>query len=438
MKTLFPRQEDAFSFFRTAHKNGRNTLDSSDVGTGKTVVAAHLAKEWSGEVAVICPKSVIPAWARELQAHGVNPKFVLNYEKIRTGKTPFMTKKGKKIMSWNLNPDSLILIDEVHTCKSPWTQNAQILISLVQQGFRVHAMSATAAEDPTEMRGLGFMLGLHSLNKDEAHSVNWFRWMVRYGCHKDQWGQWAFGNKQKYLSGLQEQIYRVEGGGHRLAVSDFPDSFRENRIFTEPTFFDDLAKIKKEYDLAGLTPDIITDLIERGTNTSEDDLIIVKILRARQVVEGFKIPYICEQATEHISQGKSVVIFLNFRENVKAVSQMLNCPRIEGGQCSKLRQEIIDAFQEDREHVIVANVAAGGTGVSLHDVLGSRPRVSLISPSFNAKEYAQCLGRIHRNGAKSDALQRVLVAADTIEETVMKAINKKLTNLKTLHQNNDT
>jgi SNF2 family DNA or RNA helicase len=129
----------------------------------------------------------------------------------------------------------------------------------------------------------------------------------------------------------------------------------------------------------------------------------------------------------------SCVLFLNFRDNVAAASEMLGCPRIEGGQSAETRQRIIDDFQSDKETALVVNTAAGGTGISLHDTLGQRPRVTLISPSFNAKEYAQCLGRIHRNGAKSDALQRILIAADTIEEDVMAAINKKLENLRTLH-----
>ena len=45
----------------------------------------------------------------------------------------------------------------------------------------------------------------------------------------------------------------------------------------------------------------------------------------------------------------------------------------------------------------------------------------------------QTLGRIHRNGAKSDAIQKILVANDSIEEHVMVAITKRLTNLNLLH-----
>jgi superfamily II DNA or RNA helicase len=69
----------------------------------------------------------------------------------------------------------------------------------------------------------------------------------------------------------------------------------------------------------------------------------------------------------------------------------------------------------------------------LHDVTGLRPRVSLISPTFNAKSHIQVLGRIHRNGSKSDALQQIVVAADTVEESVMNAINRKCKNLRDLH-----
>jgi hypothetical protein len=82
-------------------------------------------------------------------------------------------------------------------------------------------------------------------------------------------------------------------------------------------------------------------------------------------------------------------------------------------------------FQSDEARVVVANIAAGGAGVSLHDVNGNHPRVSLISPSFSVVEYVQTLGRIYRNGMKTPALQKILIAADTIETSVVKALKKK-------------
>ena len=139
-------------------------------------------------------------------------------------------------------------------------------------------------------------------------------------------------------------------------------------------------------------------------------------------------------AQDLINEGNSVVLFVNFRETVDALTKKLNCGRIDGGQSAKDRQKVIDDFQSDKTNVVVANIAAVGTGLSLHDINGNRPRVSLICPTFNAKEYVQTLGRIFRNGAKSDSLQKVLVAAASVEETVMTSINSKLKNLEALYE----
>ena len=429
MKTLFDKQKEACDFFLAQQNKNINTIDSSHVGTGKTVVAAHLSKKLECEVAVICPKAVIPSWERELKETGVKPLFVLNYENIRRGRAPFMSKRGKKIMKWHLPKNTLILVDEIHKCKGAFTQNAQLLISLVQQGYRIHGMSATAAEDPTEMRALGFMLGLHNLNKKEDELQSWYGWMSSNGCAPDQWKQWRLISRKK-LQTLKGTIYGVTG--HKLTVEDFPDSFRNNRVFKERVEFSDKKGIQKIYRELEITPEIITKYIEEGT-VGDSEHILVNILRARQLTEALKVLDIANMAKDLIDEGNSVVMFVNFRDTVEALCSQLKCKSVEGGQSINERQKIIDDFQDDQTNALVVNISAGGTGLSLHDINGKRPRISLICPSYSAKEFAQTLGRIHRNGAKSDAIQKILIAADTIEEDVIRAVNRKLENLKTLH-----
>lgn len=432
MKTLFPKQKEAHDFFTDCHRRSShfNTLDTSHVGTGKTVVACHLACSLNRPVAVICPKAVIPSWRRELQESGIEPLFVLNYEKIRTGKTEWLTKRGKKIMTWHLPEDTLLLIDECHKMGGAYTQNAQMLIAAKNAGYHLHCMSATAAEDPTQMRALGYALGLHSLNKAEAPLRSWYGWMMQNGCRQNDWGAWELRRRSK-LTNIRDKMYG--SFAKRLTAADFPDSFRQNRVFVEPIEFADSKKIAKAYSDLGLTPDIVRQYIEEGT-VEDSDFVIVNILRARQLAESFKVREMVEMAEDLLAEGNSVVLFVNFRETADALSTTLKCGAIVGGQKADERQQLIDDFQSDAAHVLVVNIAAGGTGISLHDVNGNRPRVSLISPSFNVKEYMQALGRIHRNGAKSDALQKILVASDTIEEVVMAAICEKAGNLKLLHE----
>ena len=145
------------------------------------------------------------------------------------------------------------------------------------------------------------------------------------------------------------------------------------------------------------------------------------------------MPDIVEMTGDLIDQGKSVVIFVNFKDTAQALTEQLDCLSIIGGQNQYQRQSQIDDFMLDEKRIIVVNIAAGGTGLSLHDTQGLYPRVSLISPTFSAKDHLQALGRIHRNGAKSHALQKILVAAGSVEETVVKSITAKLENLNTLH-----
>jgi hypothetical protein len=90
-------------------------------------------------------------------------------------------------------------------------------------------------------------------------------------------------------------------------------------------------------------------------------------------------------------------------------------------------------FQDDSHHIMLCQIQSGGVGVSLHDTHGKRPRSSLICPTYSAIDLKQALGRIHRAGAKSKAVQRIIFAADSIEETVMRRVKAKLKNIETLN-----
>lgn len=324
----------------------------------------------------------------------------------------------------------------VHNCGSAWTQTSQMLIALVEQGYRVHGMSATAAENPTQMRALGYMLGLHGLNKSSPTKPGWIRWMEELGCRQDTWGGWCFTGKPERLAPLHRALFGESGPARRLTAADFPDSFRENRVFIEPVEFGAAKEIKQVYEDCGLTPEILIRFIELGTVTDSQH-VLANIIRALQLAEALKVPELVVITKDLLEQGFSVPIFLNFRESSHALAQLLGgVPVIDGLTTGDGRQDIIDRFQADTETCVVVNSNAGGTGISLHDLNGNRQRVSLISPTFSVKTHMQVLGRTHRNGAKSDSVQKVLVAAGTLEEEVMEAVLRKAANLKMIHDGN--
>jgi superfamily II DNA or RNA helicase len=106
---------------------------------------------------------------------------------------------------------------------------------------------------------------------------------------------------------------------------------------------------------------------------------------------------------------------------------------IQGGQTSEERQAAIEAFQSDRARVIIANIQAGGVGVSLHDLNGKHARISLISPTWSAIDLRQTLGRVHRAGGKTKSLQRIIYAEGTVEERVAASVQAKLDRLDQLN-----
>ncbi len=55
--------------------------------------------------------------------------------------------------------------------------------------------------------------------------------------------------------------------------------------------------------------------------------------------------------------------------------------------------------------------------------------MSIISPTWSAQDFIQSLGRIHRAGAKTDAIQKVVFCEGTIEEFICDTLKYKLEHL---------
>ena len=104
--------------------------------------------------------------------------------------------------------------------------------------------------------------------------------------------------------------------------------------------------------------------------------------------------------------------------------------QIYGDQTMEERQDAINRFQRNEERIIICQIRAGGVGISLHDLYGGHPRVSLMNFPDSGSDLIQALGRIPRSGSKSASLQRIIFVANVdYEKNIMQNINRKLTKL---------
>ena len=150
----------------------------------------------------------------------------------------------------------------------------------------------------------------------------------------------------------------------------------------------------------------------------------------RMQIEILKVSLYVELATDARESGFSVVIFVNFTNTLEYLCKHLDTECIiKGGQTIQERNQNIDDFQSNKKKIIIVMIQAGGTGISLHDIHGNHPRMSLISLSLSGLEIKQAMGRIHRAGSKTPAIQKIICVANTYEERMLEIIEKKLKNI---------
>lgn len=401
-------------------------IDGSDTGTGKTYASCAAARELGMKIGVICPKAVIDSWKRVVVNHfGLEASFVLNYESLRTAKHKHILTKERKNKSslieefkWRCSKDTLLIFDESHRLKGKNTLNAKMAKAAKEQGYKILCASATNAVNPLELDAVGKILGLHNSGRD------FYRFIKENGCAKGRWA-WEFNNSKHVMRKLHKEIFLDRG--IRLKKDDIPN-FPESEIIAEPY---NLGKRSAD-EINQIYSEMNKELLELEKRQEKDKkgIALTVRLRARQRIELLKAPLFVEMAEDLLEDGNSVVILCNFNDTIKAIANKLNANCIIWGSNKDVeRTKNIDDFQADKERVIIVNIQAGGTGTSLHDLHGNYPRVALISPNDSAVLLRQALGRVHRDGAKTKSMQRILFAANTVEEDVCENVKRKLTNL---------
>jgi superfamily II DNA or RNA helicase len=403
-------------------------LDTSDTGTGKTYVALAIAKYLGLFPIVFTARSVVPAWQKIAKKHFGIYCYVNNYEQYKCNNTPFVQVrrgvrkyKGKEVETfkfvWVVPRKSLLIFDEVHRCKDPGSINSKLLASTEKVNARVLALSATIADNPLQMYAIGLVLGLFK------HWFGFQCWTYERGVSRGYWEP-EFSNDPKDLKKIHNDLYPFKAS--RLTVADFGDLFPDNKIICEPYFMESAKQIHDLYvDMREKT----RQLRARG-RVPRTDPILTQILRERQQVEKLKIATFIELARDHVAEGCSVAIFVNFRESVDILAEKLKTKCIIDGRVSDDEREANrEAFQADKERIIICNTAAGGVGIGLHDITGKHPRVGLISPSYSAIDLKQVLGRLPRAGAKTKVIQKLIFCAETQEEQIAERVNEKMNNI---------
>ena len=253
--------------------------------------------------------------------------------------------------------------------------------------------------------------------------------------------------EKQSLNGLNSLIYKHANRVMKKDVLDLPPIVYQT---LSAPLSPEQARIYDEMNdtlVATLdgSEDDLKDILDDIPEVMQADLAIVKTLRLMQICAGVIKPddkpaamldktprlNLLRDTLEEIlaNEDNKVIIWTIFKPTYEAIGKIceklgVNYVYLTGLQSSAQKQDSMDRFNTDKSiRVIIANQAAGGTGVTLNAANYSL----YYSRSFNLGHDLQSEARNYRGGQVRNVTRIDLVTEDTIDADIVKALVEKKT-----------
>lgn len=431
--------------------------DWSETGSGKTRTFLRTIRGMRRPSLIVGPKISETAVRRAAAETGTGCSYI-NWEMARTGRTPFGvwekppiseaaakkrlaeagdrirqaalegrvlpptevtallrgTKKRAGTFRW-ADEIGFLVFDEAHRAKAESSQQAMLLAAAVDQGIPHLLVSATPPADPTELKALGYSMGLHDWD-------SWFTWCQRMGCFRIPGRGLEFTTNPFRRQAAIDRI--SEGWAPHCVRTTLREVYPQNALVVLPELYD-----VPEADL-------IRDLTEQAVRHLRDiDLRLAdaeasaEYQKLCQRIELLKIPVLLELAANGREAGRTVHVFVNYTETVEELRRHLPDFGVITGFAPfnkpKYRQEVMDACQWGRMPGCILNCAAGSESISLQDLTGEHPPESLVCVPDSVERFVQLLGRTDRVGGRSVPIARLVLAAGSEERRYSRLMLKR-------------
>ena len=410
------------------------------MGTGKSLVALILIL-WlrARRVLIFCPLRVVPVWVSQFERHvdaqivvvaldedagGVAKKMELAAAKLKLAETlgvPFVAiinyDSGwrEPFATWaeKLRPD-LAILDEAHRIKSP-SGRASLSFKRLRK-FTAYRLALTGTPMPHGPMDIYAQFRFLDIN---IFGPSYSAFRTKYAV--------MGGYQNKQITGFQK-LDELERLMSRITfrvgseVLDLPPA-------THVTYHCDLCpEARRVYK--DLEEDFVAE-VRDGIVTAANAL--VKLTRLQQVANGVVktdngIEHRIDDAKrklladtlEDMGKDEPVVVFCRYHLDLDAVHDACQSVGFESLELSGRRDELA-SWQGGAGQVLAVQISAGGVGVDL-----TRARFSIYySLGFSLGDYDQSLARIHRPGQTRPVEHIHLVARNTVDVKIMRALERR-------------
>lgn len=413
-------------------------------GLGKTLQAIYIAQERARlngiqHCLIVCGVNTLKTnWVREIQTHSNLSCRILGQKITSKGNIVVGSIKERVEQLKNhideffvvtniesLRDDSLvsaiqngpnnfdmIVVDEIHTCKSPTSQQAKNLLKLKAK-YKLGMTGTLLLNDP-----LDCYVPLKWIGADRSTYTNFKYYYCNFGG--------PFGNipmGYKNLDILKNQIFDFS----LRRTKDLLD-LPEKTIIDE--FVDMNDKQKSFYD--SIVNGIVTQ-VDRVHISSANLLSLVCRLRQATVLPGIltseriessKLERCIELVDQIVGNGNKVVIFSTFKDSANYLHSAIPNSLLCTGDTPEylINNSVLEFQNNDQKKVLIATWQKLGTGITLNK---ANYAIFLDTP-WTSGVYEQAQDRIHRIGSKKPVFIYNLICKDSIDERVHQIVNSKM------------
>lgn len=426
-------QQTGVSYMLAAEK----AILGDEMGTGKTVQAlAALEAVQAFPAIIVAPASLLLNWERE--SHTWLPQRSVSIVRRDVQQSDIVVTSYERMVRQKdalakMKPASIIF-DESQYLKNGATKRAKAAKTLARKLPLRFLLTGTALLNrPFELISQLDILGLLDYFGGRQEFIQQFcnPQMTKFG-----WDYSGASNLDKLYKKLSAICYiRRE---KKDVLKELPDKQR----VTVPIEISN----QKEYNAAEAeVAQWLKDHVETALNDADTENVLTtserkalaeiktrKALRAqqlarinvlRQVVALGKLSAANEWIRNMVDSGEKVIVFAHHREVLQALfEEFPGAVHIFGGDSLEDRQAAVDKFQTDPQCMIfIGSIQAAGVG----NTLTAASNVLFVELDWTPGQLDQCEDRAHRKGQKKSVTAWYLIGADTIDETMWTAIQKK-------------
>lgn len=423
VETLDPLQATAVSAMVLPELLGLCLFDEQ--GSGKTVMTIAAfdvlkARDLVDSMIVVCPKSMLSEWPKDIQrflpgkynvvqAEGDRKQkneaaykdfdvLVTNYEGIEAMLTPLLAAADSRRY--------LLVVDESYYLKNSESVRSEKTEKLRAKCKRCFVLCGTPAPNSAhdlinqfDLADLGFTFGGFTKSNDVKRDWDRISQLV------DERGLFIRRLKSEILENVPEKnfhIIRVQLKGKQALMYEQARSQLELELktFNNETF---RRKLVTYFQRRAVLLQICCspDSIDPTLSETPVKYEILDVL-----------------LQDLISNNRKVIVWSFYKRSIDEMAARYanyNPVRVDGSVNASRRREAVNTFQTDPNvKLFLGNPAAAGAGITLHAAYDA----VYVSYSNQAAHYLQSLDRIHRRGQKSEEVNYyLLVCKDTVEET---------------------